>query len=218
MKKLVIFDLDGTLLNTIGDLSEAANHVLAAHALPGHTRAEFETFVGRGMRNLIKAALPEDRRSDGFIDSALAEFLDYYLSHIDGHTFPYPGMPELLSELQDRGYLLAVASNKVQAGAEALIAGFFPDIDFVGVLGNHPGCPLKPDAAVINMLMRKAGTDAAATTMVGDSAIDIATARNAGVRSVAVSWGFRPREDLAGADVICNDAGELLATIRRGEL
>lgn len=214
MKKLVIFDLDGTLLNTIGDLSEAANHVLEAHALPTHTHAEFKTFVGRGMRNLIKAALPEDRRSDDFIDAALAEFLDYYLLHIDKYTVPYPGMPGLLSELQGRGYLLAVASNKVQAGAETLIAGFFPDINFVGVLGNRPGCPLKPDAAVVNLLMQEAGVDAASTTMVGDSATDVATARNAGVRSVAVSWGFRPREDLAGADVICDDAEGLLAALK----
>lgn len=213
MKRLVIFDLDGTLLNTIGDLAEAANHVLQARSLPLHTLPEFKTMVGRGMRNLIKAALPEDKRSDDFIDSSLAEFLDFYLSHIDAHTVPYPGVPELLEELQNRGVLLAVASNKVQAGAESLIKEFFPAVNFVGVLGNSPAYPLKPDAAVVNLLMRRAGVEAGETTMVGDSATDIATARAAGVRSVAVSWGFRPLPDLAGADVICSTSDSLLKTL-----
>ena len=210
MNKLVIFDLDGTLLNTIDDLGTAANHTLAELGLPQHTLDEYRLMVGNGMRKLIMRALPQDKASDdAFIDSTLKQFLEYYAAHIDVYTKPYPGIPELINTLSNNGYLLAVASNKIQAGAEKLIAEFFPGIPFVAVMGNSPLYPLKPDAAVVEYIMDKAGTDRNSTVMVGDSGTDIQTARNAGIPIIAVSWGFRPRHELTSADYIADSTDAL---------
>ena len=207
MNKLVIFDLDGTLLNTIDDLGTAANHTLAELGLPQHTLDEYRLMVGNGMRKLIMRALPLDKASDdAFIDSTLKQFLEYYAAHIDVYTKPYPGIPELINTLSNDGYLLAVASNKIQAGAEKLIAEFFPGIPFVAVMGNSPLYPLKPDAAVVEYIMDKAGTDRNSTVMVGDSGTDIQTARNAGIPIIAVSWGFRPRHELTSANQIADSS------------
>ncbi len=210
MNKLVIFDLDGTLLNTIDDLGTAANHTLAELGLPQHTLDEYRLMVGNGMRKLIMRALPQDKASDdAFIDSTLKQFLEYYAAHIDVYTKPYPGIPELINTLSTDGYQLAVASNKIQAGAEKLIAEFFPCIPFVAVMGNSPLYPLKPDAAVVEYIMDKAGTDRAHTVMVGDSGTDIQTARNAGIPIIAVSWGFRPRHELTSANQIADSSDAL---------
>lgn len=210
MNKLVIFDLDGTLLNTIDDLGTAANHTLAELGLPQHTLDEYRLMVGNGMRKLIMRALPQDKASDdAFVDSTLAAFLSYYANHIDVYTKPYPGIPELINALSTRGFKLAVASNKIQAGAEKLIEKFFPGIPFVAVMGNSPLYPLKPDAAVVEYIMDKAGTDRAHTVMVGDSGTDIQTARNAGIPIIAVSWGFRPRPELTSADNIADSTDAL---------
>ena len=210
MNKLVIFDLDGTLLNTIADLAGAANHTLEELGLPRHDLDEYRLMVGNGMRKLIMRALPAEKAADDtFVDSTLASFLKYYAEHIDIYTKPYPGIPELIKTLYNDGYKLAVASNKIQAGAEKLIAKFFPDIPFVAVMGNSPQYPLKPDAALVEYIMGKAGTDRAHTIMVGDSGTDIQTARNAGIPVIAVSWGFRPRTELTAADCIADNTVEI---------
>ena len=204
MNKLVIFDLDGTLLNTIADLAEGVNHTLGTHELPQHTIDEYTLMVGNGMRKLVIRALPQELAdNDSFVDSMLAEFLEYYADHIDVHTKPYPGIPELINALSTAGYQLAVA------GAEKLIEKFFPGIPFVSVMGNSPLYPLKPDAAVVEYIMQKAGTDRAHTVMVGDSGTDIQTARNAGIPIIAVSWGFRPRHELTSADYIADSTAAL---------
>ena len=162
-------------------------------------------------------ALPQEKASDdAFVDSTLAAFLEYYSEHIDLYTQPYPGIPELIDTLSAKGYKLAVASNKIQAGAEKLIEKFFPGIDFVAVMGNSPKYPLKPDAALVEYIMDKAGTDRAHTIMVGDSGTDIQTARNAGIPVIAVSWGFRPRHELTIADFIADDASQVIARISAG--
>lgn len=217
MNKLVIFDLDGTLLNTIADLAAGVNHTLAAHDLPQHSIDEYTLMVGNGMRKLVMRALPgELAADDAFVDCMLAEFLNYYADHIDVHTKPYPGVPELISTLSAQGYRLAVASNKIQAGAEKLIQEFFPGIPFAAVMGNSPLYPLKPDAAVVEYIMDKAGTDREQTIMVGDSGTDIQTARNAGIPVIAVSWGFRPRHELTSADYIADDTSQVIAGICSG--
>jgi len=214
MEKLVIFDLDGTLLNTIADLGNAANHTLKELGLPQHTLDEYRLMVGNGMRKLIMRALPDDMASDDtFVDSTLAKFLEYYAEHIDVYTQPYPGIPELISALSTEGFKLAVASNKIQAGAERLIAKFFPGIPFVSVMGNSPKYPLKPDAAVVEYIMKKAGTDRAHTVMIGDSGTDIQTAQNAGIPIIAVSWGFRPRHELTAANFIADTTDQLKQSI-----
>ena len=215
MERLVIFDLDGTLLNTIADLGNAANHTLAELGLPQHTLDEYTLMVGNGMRKLIMRALPDDKAADDdFVDSTLTRFLEYYAQHIDVYTQPYPGIPELINALSTEGYKLAVASNKIQAGAEKLIAKFFPGIDFVAVMGNSPDYPLKPDAALVEYIIKKAGTDRDHTVMVGDSGTDIQTARNAGIPIIAVSWGFRPRHELTSANFIVDDAASLRKNLK----
>lgn len=218
MTKLVIFDLDGTLIDTIEDLGTAVNHALGLRGLALHSMAEYKDMVGHGVRNLVKDALAGSlgrQPEDALVDSALADFVDYYVAHIDVHTRPYPGIQSLLSKLQGKGLKLAVASNKFQEGAEKLVKEFFPDIRFVAVLGNSPELPLKPDAAVVQLVLDKAGVSREEAVFVGDSATDMKTAANGGVRSIGVSWGFRPRTDLeqSGAMDIADSAEQLFEKI-----
>ena len=218
MTKLAIFDLDGTLIDTIEDLGTAVNHALGLRGLALHSMAEYKDMVGHGVRNLVKDALAGSlgrQPEDALVDSALADFVDYYVAHIDVHTRPYPGIQALLSKLQGKGLKLAGASNKFQEGAEKLVKEFFPDIRFVAVLGNSPELPLKPDAAVVQLVLDKAGVSREEAVFVGDSATDMKTAANGGVRSIGVSWGFRPRTDLeqSGAMDIADSAEQLFEKI-----
>lgn len=201
--ELVLFDLDGTLLNTIDDLGEAVNHAMAQHGFPLRTRSEYTKMVGHGVRNLVMKALPDDVRDDeAVVDAALADFMAYYTAHIDIHTYPYAGMQELVGELHRKGILMAVASNKFQEGTEHLVARFFPDIPFVAVLGNRPGFPLKPDPEIVNEVLRKTGVGKERVVMVGDSPTDMNTAANSGIEFIAVSWGFRNVKDIEGLTVV----------------
>lgn len=217
--KLVIFDLDGTLLNTIGDLAEAANHMLALRALPQHDYATYCTFVGNGIMRLVERALPEELRTTEYVAEARRDFLAYYIDHIDRKTTPYEGIPELLSTLQARGIRLAVASNKFQAGTEKLIRTFFPDVRFEVVFGQRPDVPLKPDPAVVEEILACTGVAREETLYVGDSGVDMLTAHAAGVRAVGVSWGFRQRRELldARADCIVDRTEEIALEVERGE-
>lgn len=208
--KLVIFDLDGTLVDSIADLGTATNAALAAKGLPQHEPEAFRGMVGHGVRNLVKQAMPEPMRADDrAVDALLKLFLAYYIEHLDDRSRPYPGIPELLADLQAAGVQLGVASNKFQAGAEKLIGRMFPGIAFAAVLGGRPGVPLKPDPAVVDEIRLRAGVSREETLMVGDSGADIAAAEAAGVACVAVSWGFRSREALAAAPRIVDTAQEL---------
>lgn len=201
--ELVLFDLDGTLLNTIDDLGEAVNHAMAQHGFPLRTRSEYTKMVGHGVRNLVMKALPDDVRDDeAVVDAALADFMAYYTAHIDIHTYPYAGMQELVGELHRKGILMAVASNKFQEGTEHLVAKFFPDIPFVAVLGNRPGFPLKPDPEIVNEVLQKTGVGKERVVMVGDSPTDMNTAANSGIKFIAVSWGFRNVKDIEGLTVV----------------
>ena len=190
--KTAIFDLDGTLLDTIGDLSEAVNHALALRGLPLHSVSEYRLMVGHGVRNLVTRALPEEMQGDeALIDSALKDFKEYYTAHIDVFTRPYPGMRELLETLKDAGVHLAVASNKFQSGTEHLVREFFPSCSFVSILGNREGFPLKPDPAIVEEILRSSGDSPAEAVMVGDSGSDMKTAANGGIAAIAVTWGYR---------------------------
>ena len=191
--QLIIFDLDGTLLDTLEDLGEAVNQALERRGFPLHGPAEYRRMVGHGVRNLVTQALPEERQGDeGLIDECLADFKAYYTKHIAVHTRPYPGMCELLADLHGAGALLAVVSNKFQSGTEVLIRTFFPGIPFVAIFGNRPGAPLKPDPALVGEVLRLAGVERNEAVLVGDSGTDMLTARNGGIRGIAVSWGYRP--------------------------
>lgn len=210
--ELVIFDLDGTLLDTIGDLAVACNACLALRGLPQHTYEDYCRFVGNGIMRLVERALPEPLRTPENVALVRADFVKYYTAHIDCHTRPYDGIPELLRELAGRGVRLAVASNKFQAGTEKLVERFFPSIPFAPVLGQRPDVPLKPDPAVVREILATTGVEPGRTLYVGDSGIDMLTASAAGVRSAGVTWGFRSREELveAGACHLVDRAAELL--------
>ena len=209
---LVIFDLDGTLLDTIGDLAVACNAVLGVRGLPQHTYEEYCHFVGNGILRLVERALPEPLRTPETVAAVRADFVKYYTEHIDAHTRPYDGIPELLAELARRGVALAVASNKFQAGTEKLVGLFFHGVTFAAVLGQRPGVPLKPSPAGVEEILARTGTAREEVLYVGDSGVDIETAAAAGVRSAGVTWGFRDRAELiaAGARHLVDRPGELL--------
>lgn len=217
---LVIFDLDGTLIDTIGDLSAAVEYALSEGGFPGHSVEEYRAMVGHGIRNLVIRALPEGA-SDEVIELSLSRFLEYYTSHIDVLSRPYPGIQDLLRELSDSDIKLAVTSNKFQAGTETLIRRFFPDIPFAKILGNAPGLPLKPDPEVVCLAMNAAFAGSPPqdsggyVVLVGDSATDIRTARNAGIGAIGVSWGFRPKADLMEADVVVDTVDQLREVLLR---
>lgn len=208
--KLVIFDLDGTLLNTLDDLSAAVNYAMLQRGFPQHTRDEYMKMVGHGARNLMRQALPIEHNDDEtLIDAVLADFRAYYNTHIDVYTKPFPGIHELLVKLHQESVKLAVASNKFQEGTEQLIKEFFPKIPFVAILGNRPDFPLKPDAEVIEEVLRKSGTKREEAVMVGDSDTDMETAVNGGIRGIAVNWGYRNMRSIEGLTV-AETAEELL--------
>ena len=193
MYKLILFDLDGTLIDTLEDLGEAVNHALSQSGYPLHSVAEYRSMVGHGVRNLVRQALPEAvRGDDALVDAALADFKAYYTGHIDVHTRPYPGMQELLKDLDAAGVKMAVASNKFQSGTEQLIREFFPEIPFVSILGNREGYPLKPDPEIVGEVLRAAGIGKEDAVLVGDSGTDMQTAKNGGIGAIAVGWGYRP--------------------------
>lgn len=212
MKKLAIFDLDGTLLNTIGDLADAVDYVMRSRNLPEHTNAEYRQMVGGGIKRLVERALPAElAANEQYVEECVMQFRRYYVDNIDRHTVPYEGMPELLRKLQSMGMKLAVASNKFQHGTDRLVAKFFGDIEFVAVEGNREGAPLKPDPAIINNILSKADIEGNDAVMIGDSGIDIRTAAAAGIDSIGVSWGFRFAEELyeAGATNVATTMEEL---------
>lgn len=215
--RLVLFDLDGTLLDTLADLQHAVNHALALRRHPQHSLEACRKMVGHGVRNLVQRALPEPFRGDErYVDTCLASFKAYYTAHIDDYTRPYPGMQELLSELSRAGIKLAVVSNKFQEGTLHLIREFFPEVSFSAILGNRPGAPLKPDPAIVEEALAKAGVTRERAVLVGDSPTDIHTAANAGIAAVAVTWGYRTPEDLAGARLV-HSVPELRDFLLKGE-
>ncbi len=216
---MILWDLDGTLIDTLDDLGEAVSHTLRLRGLPTHGREDYRRMVGHGVRNLVKRALEasgvqiEDTPDgDAFLDEALADFKAYYSAHIDVYSKPYPGIPELLAELDAAGVKLAVVSNKFQEGTDHLIREFFPKIRFVAILGNRPGYPLKPDPAIVEEAISLADISRPEALLIGDSPTDMHTAENGGIDSLAVSWGYRTREDLAAYPIV-NSVVDLRKTI-----
>ncbi len=214
--KLAIFDLDGTLLDTIGDLAEACNYMLAQRGLAPHTREEYHKMVGNGILKLVERALPEELRSTEYVLAAREDFLAYYVEHIDCYTRPYDGIREVLHTLQEEGWTLAVASNKFDDGTQRLVSSIFSEVEFKAVYGNRENFPLKPDAALIELIMEECGAVRETTTMIGDSGVDMQTAKNGGVRSIGCTWGFRSREELEqnGADIIVDNPLEILKVLK----
>lgn len=209
-KDLVIFDLDGTLLNTIADLGASCNYALKTMGYAEHPIAAYNYMVGNGVRKLLERANP-DVDSAG-VDQLMKHFREHYDEHCIDQTTPYPGIPELLRDLTDRGVAVAVATNKYQAAAEKIIRHFFPDIPFVAVLGQTEFRPIKPDPSIDFAILLDHPTPKTKVIHVGDSAVDIETARRACVESIGVSWGFRPVSELrrAYADHVVSSPSEIL--------
>ena len=215
MKKLVIFDLDGTLLNTIADLAQSTNHALHALGFPTHDASAYPRMVGNGINKLFERALPEGEKTPENVLRVRAEFIPYYNIHNADMSRPYPGIPELLEQLQAKGVKLAVASNKYQEATTKLIAHYFPGIRFAAVLGQSEGVPVKPDPAIVHDILKQASISSKDVLYVGDSGVDMQTARNAGVEACGVTWGFRPRTELeeVGPAHIVDKAEEILTLV-----
>ena len=197
MKKLYIFDLDGTLLDTVADLGNSCNHVFTEAGFPTHPIDAYYKFVGNGIAKLIERALPSEDATTENIEKLLPPFRAYYNLHMADDTKPYRGVCELLADLQEKGVQLAVASNKYQAATENLVKKYFPDIKFAAVLGQRDNVPVKPDPAIVHDIMQAAGVaDLAEIIYIGDSLVDLNTAKNSNVEFAAVTWGFCPREAL----------------------
>lgn len=198
MIKLAIFDLDGTLLDTLGDIAGACNHALTVCGCPVHEVGEYKRFVGSGIMNLFRRALPEEQRTEEMVIRMRNAFVQYYDIHKDDTTSPYPGIRDLLKNLSAKGIALAVASNKYQEATEELVARYFGDYSFTCILGQREGHPIKPDAGIIFEAMAACeGVSPDEVIYCGDSDVDMQTGINAGVRTVGVTWGFRSREELA---------------------
>lgn len=217
MKHAVIFDLDGTLLNTLGDLRAATNHALEVRGLPPHSMEEIRQFVGNGIRLLICRAMPEGT-PEAEIDAALDDFKAYYAAHIHDRTVPYDGIPQLLTALKKRGIQVAVLSNKIDSASQQLIEYFFPGKTDV-VFGEHVGVPRKPDPTSCRMVMQQLGVQPEQVLYVGDSGTDMQTAKNAGLYAVGVTWGFRSKEVLLkyGADVLVHRPEQILQILDSDE-
>ena len=196
MKSLLIFDLDGTLLDTVADLAASTNHALRLCGFPTHESEAFRLFVGNGINKLFERALPEGKKTQENILLIRKHFLEYYGVHNADLTSPYPGITGLLLSLQKAGIKLAVASNKYQKGTEDLIQHFFPGIHFTAVFGQREEIPAKPDPTIVYDILAIAKVDKHAALYIGDSGVDMLTAQNSGLEAVGVTWGFRPRAEM----------------------
>jgi len=208
MKTGILFDLDGTLLDTLEDLVDATNYALARFGHPPRTKAEVRRFIGNGAENQIRLSLPDDNKED--LQAVLAAYKPYYTAHCQIKTKPYDGVLAALKTLGEK-YPIAIVSNKPDAAVKALCADYFPGIY---ALGEAAGCPRKPAADMVFKAMEAIGVDRC--VYVGDSEVDVLTAKNAEVPCVCVLWGFRDREDMeaVGAEHFCRTPEEMEKTIR----
>ena len=194
--KIIIFDLDGTLLNTLSDLAHSANFALGKCGFPTHPIEDYKWYIGNGITKLLERILPENQITEPIVKQIKDFFLTYYDEHNTDYTEPYHGIPELLKRLSSQGWMLAVASNKYQKATEKLVKLFFPDISFTAVLGQREGIPAKPNPAIVYDILTIAGLTPREALYIGDSGVDMETAANSGLVSIGVTWGFRPREEL----------------------
>lgn len=208
--KAVVFDLDGTLLNTLEDLCDSVNYGLEKCGMPKRTLEEIRHFVGNGVEKLIERAIPEKATKDEE-RRVLASFKEHYARHCNDKTDLYPGIRELLAELKNRGYLMAVVSNKLQSGVDALKEIYFKN-DLEIAVGGRDHMPKKPEPDMVYEALRQLGVTKEDAIFIGDSEVDIATAKNAGMACITVAWGFRTREEqmAAGAKTFVKDPLEIL--------
>lgn len=212
--KLAIFDLDGTILDTLEDLTDAVNYTLNQYGYPERTITEIRSFVGNGIRKLIERSLPADTE-DAEIDRVHGIFSSYYKEHCTVKTHPYGGILAMLQAIREEGVLTAVLSNKADFAVQPLMQQYFPDL-FDVAFGERPGIPRKPAPDAVYEILRLLDVQKEDAVYIGDSNVDIETACNAGLACISVDWGFRSREQLlaAGAQEIASDPSELVGMLQ----
>ena len=213
MVKAVLFDLDGTLINSIDDLADSVNHTLGALGYPTHETEKYKYFIGNGMRKLIERALGVSETE--VVDRVLEKFMAYYREHSLDKTRPYDGVKELLSALTKKGIISVIVTNKAHAAAVKIGKHFFGDN--IKVYGQREGVPTKPDPAIVNLVLDELRLHKSECIFVGDSGMDMAVGVNSGVTPVGVSWGFRTKDELwdNGASFIADTPAELLCIVEK---
>ncbi len=210
--KAIVFDLDGTLLNTLTDLSVSVNYMLDKYGFPSRTEKEVRSFLGSGIRVLVEKALPDEHK--GMLDECLKVFKTHYDVHKDDNTAPYDGVIEMLASVKAAGYKSAIVSNKYDAAVQELKDKTFTGlIDFA--LGEGNGIKTKPAPDGVWLALGKLGVSKEESVYIGDSEVDLLTAKNAGLKCIAVTWGFRDRDELVknGAEYIADSPREILSLI-----
>ena len=214
----IIWDMDGTLLDTLRDLSDAVNHTLCVYGLPLRDKEEVRRLLGNGVRNLMRGAVPGGEKNPRF-DDILADFKAYYVNHCRDHTGPYEGICEELRQLKEMGVKMAVVSNKLQAGVDELWEAHFRDTIDVAI-GERSGVARKPAPDMVQLALRDLGTegDDVRAVYIGDSEVDIATARNSALDCISVTWGFRDKDWLEeqGATVMADKPADIVEIISGG--
>ncbi len=196
MKKLIIFDLDGTILNTIADLGNSTNYALKQLGYSTHDIPSYRFRVGNGINKLFERALPEGEKTQENVLRVRKLFIEHYNVHCTDATSPYENMPQLLDTLSQRGLKLAVASNKYQVATSKLVEHFYGNIPFVAIFGQRDGVERKPCPDVVFEIIKLAGVEKEDVLYIGDSGVDMETALNAGVTACGVTWGFREKAEL----------------------
>ena len=215
-----IFDLDGTLVNSLDDLADSAHATLRAHSFPVHEVEAYRYFVGDGTRKLMERILPQENAADTiFVEQFMSEYKDRYAQNLLQKTKPYDGIMEMLAELRRRGIPMAVCTNKHQSAAETIVGALFPHDTFWEIIGDQEGLPRKPDPQKVLRIMKNFGVTGEQTAYFGDTSVDMDTARNAGAFAVGVLWGFRSREELVahGADILLTHPMELFEKVTFAE-
>lgn len=212
--KLLIFDLDGTLVNSLDDLADAANYALNKFGYPVHEVEKYKYFIGDGIPKLIERIIPENQRSEENIAEVKAEFDSYYKKHYLDKTISYEGIIPLISELKKKRCKLAVATNKPDEFAQTIVSRLFDDV-FDIVIGKRDFADKKPSPDIVYEIMDRLSCSKEVTIMVGDSNVDIFTAENAGISSIGCLWGFRTADELikAGADYLAASPMDILKYI-----
>ena len=212
--RFAIFDLDGTLLDTIEDLADACNYALEKNGFPPHPVEPYKIFVGKGAYNLISRCLPEEHSNPETIERVKKDFDEYYTLHSQDCTRPYDGIPQALQTLKDNGVHIGVLSNKPDGYTKILIEEFFGNLPEV-VFGQRDNVPIKPDPASVHEIMALMGCENAKGFYLGDTSTDMQTGKNADLYTIGVTWGFRTKEELVqnGADVIVDKPEDFVRII-----
>ncbi len=211
-----IFDLDGTLVDSLADLADSANLLLEHYGFPTHPEDAYRYFVGNGSRKLMERCLPKEKVEDGpFVEEALERYKAIYAKRILNKTRPYEGILPMLERLRSEDLPLGICTNKHQSAAEAIVDALFPKGMFQRVVGDKPGLPRKPNPTKVLAMAKEFGVQPERVAYFGDTSVDMDTAKNAGFLPVGVLWGFRPKEELVehGAKVLLGTPLELFAHI-----